>query len=245
MKASSTHALITGGGSGIGLSIARLLVARGYKVTVSGRDEAKLAKTGLRYVVMDVCDRASIEAGMKQVGQCDIFIANAGSASTAPALKTPMDAWDTMLEANLTSVFHCAQIAVPPMIERGWGRFIAVASTASVKGYAYSAAYAAAKHGVLGWVRSLAIEIAKSGVTANAVCPGFTDTPLIANAVSSVEERTGLTRKDVIAQFVAGNPMKRLVDPDEVAEAVTYLCSAGANAVNGQSIIIDGGETIS
>lgn len=235
---------VTGGGSGIGLAIARRMDREGFHVTVSGRDEAKLKQTGLRFVTMDVRDRSSIHAALRKAGDCDVFIANAGAARTARAMKTSVEDWDAMIATNLTSTFHCAQIALPPMIKRGWGRFIAIASTASVKGYAYSAAYAASKHGVLGWVRSLAIEIAKTGVTANAVCPGFTDTPLVSNAVSTLEQRTGRPREDVVDQFVAANPMQRLIDPDEVAEAVCWLCNPGANAVNGQSIIIDGGETI-
>ncbi|MEE4155252.1 MAG: SDR family NAD(P)-dependent oxidoreductase [Erythrobacter sp.] len=245
MDSTESRIIVTGGGSGIGLAVARLLNGRGYPVIVCGRDEAKLERTGLSYAVMDVTQRASIEAALERVGGCDIFIANAGSAQTAPALKTGEELWNAMITANLTSVFHCAQAAIPAMVERGHGRFIAVASTASLKGYAYSAAYAAAKHGVLGWIRSLAIELAQTGVTANAVCPGFTDTPLVENALSAVEERTGRAREDVLGHFVKGNPMKRLVDPSEVAEAVAWLCSPGAAAVNGQAIAIDGGETIS
>jgi NAD(P)-dependent dehydrogenase (short-subunit alcohol dehydrogenase family) len=244
MDSRKPKVVVTGGGSGIGLAIARLLHERGFHVTVCGRGEARLAQTGMPYAVLDVRDRSSIERALETIGGCDIFIANAGSAQTAPALKTRDDVWDAMIATNLTSVFLCAQAAVPAMVDKGWGRFIAIASTASVKGYAYSAAYSAAKHGVLGWVRSLAIELAQTGVTANAVCPGFTDTPLIENAVTALEERTGRAREDVLSQFVKGNPMKRLVDPGEVAEAVAWLCSPGAAAVNGQAIMIDGGETI-
>ncbi|AWW74400.1 3-hydroxyacyl-CoA dehydrogenase [Erythrobacter sp. KY5] len=245
MSERNPNVVVTGGGSGIGLAIARVLHERGFQVTVCGRNEAKLQRTGLSYAVMDVCDDASIAEALQRIGRCDVFVANAGAARTAPALKTDKELWDAMIAVNLASVVRCSQMVIPQMLERKQGRFIAIASTASVKGYAYSAAYSAAKHGVLGWIRSLAIELAKSGVTANAVCPGFTDTPLLENALDAVESRTGRVREEVLDQFVKGNPMGRLIDPAEVAEAVAWLASEGAASVNGQAILIDGGETIS
>jgi NAD(P)-dependent dehydrogenase (short-subunit alcohol dehydrogenase family) len=153
--------------------------------------------------------------------------------------------WDETLAVNLTSVFSCAQIFAPPMIDRGWGRFIAIASTASHRAYPYTGAYAAAKHGVLGWIRTLALEHAKSGVTFYAVCPGFTDTPLIAGAVARVAAKTGGDIGAAKRALAKDNPMGRLVAPEEVAAAVAYLASEAAAAVNGQSIVIDGGELIS
>lgn len=237
--------LITGGGSGIGLAIATAFAGEGYKVKISGRNEEKLKATGLNYVTMDVTDEASVASALEQAGQTDIFIANAGAAGTAPALKTKRELWDRMLLTNLTSVYLCARAVVPAMVDRGWGRFITVASTASLIGYAYTGAYAAAKHGVLGWIKSLAIEIAKTGVTANAICPGFTNTPLIDNALTSVTAKTGRSRDDALSEFVKANPMGRLVDPAEVSAATLWLASDGAASVNGQAIVIDGGEVVS
>ena len=237
--------LVTGGGSGIGLAVAKAFLDSGCEVTIASRDEEKLKSTGLEYVVMDATDEASIRSALQSAGDIDIFVANAGGAATAPALKTPRDMWDDMLKLNLTSVFLCAQAATPPMIERGWGRFIAIASTASLKGYAYSSAYAAAKHGVLGWIRSLGLELAKTGVTANAICPGFTDTPLIDKALDAVATKTGRSRDDALKAFVKLNPMGRLIKPEEVAAAAVWLASESAASMNGQAIAIDGGETVS
>jgi NAD(P)-dependent dehydrogenase (short-subunit alcohol dehydrogenase family) len=244
MNEHGAKAVVTGGGSGIGLAIARALAAAGHAVTITGRDEAKLAATGLPFAAMDVSDPASVDRAMEQVGPCDVFVANAGAAATAPALRTSDEMWDRMIGVNLTGVFHCARSAIPPMVERGHGRFIAVASTASLKGYAYSAAYCAAKHGVLGLVRALAVELARTGVTANAICPGFTDTPLVDGAIGGLKAKTGRDEAELVAEFVKGNPMKRLIDPAEVADAAVWLAGGKAASVNGQAIIIDGGEVI-
>ena len=239
------NVLITGGGSGIGLAIAQTFRNAGYQVTISGRNPDKLKESGLPFIEMDVTDEASVFEGVKALGPLDIMVANAGAAATAPALKTNRTLWDDMLLTNLTSVYLSARAATPGMVERGWGRFITVASTASLIGYAYTGAYSAAKHGVLGWIKSLAIELAKTGVTANAICPGFTNTPLISNAIDSVTSKTGLSHDEALGEFTKTNPMGRLVNPSEVASAALWLASDGAASVNGQSITIDGGEVIS
>jgi len=239
------RALVTGGGSGIGLAIARGLADAGYNVAVAGRDSKKLKETGLPSYPVDVTDEASVAALAKAAGPIDIFVANAGAAPTAPTLKTSRAVWDKALAVNLTSVFSCAQAFVPGMIERGFGRFIAIASTAAYRAYPYVGAYAAAKHGVLGWVKTLALEHAKSGVTFNAICPGFTDTPLIARAVDRLAEKVGGDVEAGKRLLARDNPLGRLVKPEEVAAAALYLASEAAASVDGQSIIIDGGELIS
>ncbi|MEZ5922732.1 MAG: SDR family oxidoreductase [Parvularculaceae bacterium] len=236
--------LVTGGGSGIGLATAQAFAASGHDVTIAGRDVEKLKASGLSYTLLDVTDEASIRSAADRVGPIDIFVANAGAAPTAATLKTTREMWDNVLAVNLTSVFSCAQIFAPGMIERGWGRFIAVASTASFRAYPFTGAYAAAKHGVLGWIRTLAVEHAKTGVTFNAVCPGFTDTPLIKGAVDRIAAKVG-DAEEAKRKLAGVNPTGRLVAPEEVAAAILYLASEGAASVNGDALIIDGGELIS
>ncbi|MHA7871834.1 MAG: SDR family NAD(P)-dependent oxidoreductase [Hyphococcus sp.] len=242
---SSRRVMITGGGSGIGLAVARAFSTAGYHVTIAGRTASRLKDTGFDFVEMDVTDEQSIIDGVKAAGPVDIFIANAGGAVTAPALNTDRETWDRMIALNLTSVYVCAREAIPQMKDRGWGRFIAIASTASLKGYAYTGAYSAAKHGVLGWIRALALELAKTGVTANAVCPGFTNTPLVDEALDNIIAKTGRSRDEALEAFTKANPMGRLVEPAEVAVTTLWLASDGAASVNGQAIVIDGGETAS
>lgn len=242
------HVLITGGGSGIGLATAQRLHADGYVVTVCGRGEARLKRSGFAYALMDVSDPESVATGFdaatKQNGPVDIVISNAGSAKTAPALKTSLEMWNEMISVNLTGAFLCAQEALPSMAERGFGRFIVVASTAALKAYPYTMAYTAAKHGALGLVRSLAVEMAKTGVTCNAVCPGFTDTDIVRTAAQNIMEKTGCNEQEAMTAFTKDNPAGRLITPAEVADSIAWLCGAGASSVNGQAIMIDGGESV-
>lgn len=242
---SPRRALITGGGSGIGLAAAQAFSKAGHHVTIAGRSVSRLKDTGFDFVEMDVTDEQSVIDGVRAAGPVDVFIANAGGAATAPALKTDRETWDRMIALNLTSVYLCAREAIPQMKERGWGRFIAIASTASLKGYAYTGAYSAAKHGVLGWVRTLALEVAKTGVTSNAICPGFTRTPLVDDALDNIVAKTGRSRAEALEEFTKANPMGRLVEPEEVASAALWLASDGAAAVNGQAVVVDGGEMAS
>jgi NAD(P)-dependent dehydrogenase (short-subunit alcohol dehydrogenase family) len=243
VKAPAKRALVTGGSSGIGLAVAKAFRAAGHEVLIYGRDQARLDATSLPAVAVDVLDTRVLTRRIATDGPFDIVVANAGGAATAPALKMPHEMWDQMIALNLTSVFHCAQAAVPAMIERGWGRFIVMASTASLRGFRYGSAYAAAKHGVLGFVRSLALELAKTGVTANALCPSYVDTPLISGAIDAVMKKTGRPREEIAATFTDTSPMGRLVTPEEVAAAAVWLASDEAASVTGQAIPIDGGAT--
>lgn len=236
------HALVTGGGSGIGLAVARRLSDDGLRVTVSGRTEQKLADSGFAYVVMDVGDERQVSAAFASIDPVDVLVSNAGQAKTAPVLKTPLSLWQEMLAVNLTGAFLCARAGIPGMTERGWGRFIVVASTSALKAYAYTGAYTSSKHGVLGLVRTLAIELAKTGVTANAVCPGFTDTDLLSRSVDTIVSTTGMDREQAKGALLASNPMERAVTPAEVAAAVSWLAGDEAGSTNGQAIVLDGGE---
>src|SRR5690606_21576800 len=175
-------------------------------------------------------------------GPIAIVINNAGQAESAPFAKTSLALWQRMLSVNLTGSFLCAQAALPGMLDAGWGRIVNIASTAGQRGYAYVSAYTAAKHGVIGLTRSLALEVARKGVTVNAVCPGYTDTALLHESIANVVAKTGRSAEAARDGFAAGNPQQRIVHPDEVADAVLWLCGEGASAITGQSISVSGGE---
>jgi len=248
---SGRHALITGGGTGVGASIALALAHAGARVTIAGRRKEPLERTAsrherMRWVTGDVSDPRSVLSMFTEAaaahGPTDIVVANAGVAMSKPFLK--MDASDlrSMLDANLSGVFHVWQAALPPMLDAGWGRLIAIASTAGLKGYAYVSGYCAAKHGVIGLTRALALETAKTSVTVNAVCPGYTQTPMLEQAVDNIVRKTGRSRTEAEAALKASNPQGRFVQPEEVAQTVLWLCSAGAASVTGQAISMSGGE---
>ena len=255
-KLAGRHALVTGGGRGIGAAIARALLAQGAKVTITGRSSEALAATvaelsalgEIDCVAMDVASAASVAqafaAAQARFGPVAVLVNNAGQAASAPFLKTSEEVWQQMLAVNLTGTWHCIGAALPAMLEAGWGRIVNVASTAGLTGYGYVSAYCAAKHGVVGLTRSLALEVAAKGVTVNAVCPGYTETDIVRDAVANIVAKTGRSEQEARAELAAGNPQKRLVQPDEVANAVAWLCMPGASAMNGQSVAVAGGEVM-
>jgi len=250
------HALVTGGGSGIGLAIATALGIAGARVTLAGRDGARLDKAALalrerkievQAVACDVSDAASVARAFDRAQQGfdapEILINNAGQAESAPFHRTDPALWDRMIAVNLTGTYLCCHAALPAMLAAGRGRIVNIASTAGLKGYAYVAAYCAAKHGVVGLTRALAQETAKAGVTVNAVCPGYTDTDMVADSVARIAAKTGRGAAEARATLAASNPQGRLVTPQEVAATVLFLCGDGAAAINGQALAVSGGET--
>jgi NAD(P)-dependent dehydrogenase (short-subunit alcohol dehydrogenase family) len=257
MMQGGLHAVVTGGGRGIGAAVATRLVAAGYRVTITGRDASRLGgfavalggKSACNPVTMDVSDRASVDRGMDAAravfGPIAVLVNNAGQAMSAPFMKTDSALFERMIGVNLMGVFHCTQAALPDMLEAQSGRIINVASTAALVGYAYVSAYVAAKHGVLGLTRALALELATKGITVNAVCPGYTETDIVRDAVANIIAKTGRTELEARTELAKGNPMKRLVQPDEVADAVLWLAGHGAASITGQAIPVCGGEVMS
>jgi NAD(P)-dependent dehydrogenase (short-subunit alcohol dehydrogenase family) len=246
------HVLVTGAGRGIGAAIARTLAGEGADLTLLGRNQATLdalaASLGGRAqgVVADITDAAQVAAAFaaarERFGPVAILVNNAGQAESAPFGRTSQALWDRMLAVNLTGTFLCAQAALPDMLALGWGRIVNIASTAGQRGYAYVTAYAAAKHGVVGLTRSLALEVARKGVTVNAVCPGYTETDILRESIGNVVAKTGRSADEARASFAAVNPQGRILQPEEVADAVRWLCGAGAAAITGQCISVSGGE---
>jgi NAD(P)-dependent dehydrogenase (short-subunit alcohol dehydrogenase family) len=250
------HALVTGGARGIGSAITRLLLTYGARVTMLGRDcesleetAASLKSTGdIDYVIADVTDRDAIQRAFTQAsaqsGRIDILINNAGQGKSAPFLRTDAQLWREMMSVNLEGTLHCMQAALPAMIESGWGRIVNVASVAGLTGYRYVSAYCAAKHAVVGLTRSVALEVATNGVTINAVCPGYTDTSMTRESVANIATKTGRSPESALAELTATNPQKRLITPEEVANAVAWLVLPGSEAITGQAIAIAGGEVM-
>ena len=252
MSLQGHHAVVTGAGSGIGRATAERLAEAGCQVTLIGRHVGRLQETADRIgdlafaAPADVTDddmlAAALEAGRDRFGPIDILVNNAGGAASAPFLKTTGDHLRAMLALNLEAPAEAARLVLPGMITRRWGRIVNVASTAGLKGYAYVSAYVAAKHGLVGLTRALALEVAAKGVTVNAVCPGFTDTDLVARSVASIVGKTGRSEDEARAALTASNPQGRLITPDEVAQTIVWLCGDGASGINGAAVPVAGGE---
>lgn len=254
MSADVRHALVTGGGQGIGEAAVRALRALGVNVTLLGRRLPVLQAVvdtdpaHLHAVAADVADPAQVAEALasarERFGPVQVLVNNAGQALSAPFHKMDMALWRQMLDVNLTGTMVCTQAVLPDMLAAGWGRVVNVASTAGQVGYAYVSAYCAAKHGVVGLTRSLALELAAKGITVNAVCPGYTETDIVRESIERVVAKTGRTHEQALAEFVKSNPQGRLVQPEQVADAIAWLCGEGAGAVTGQSISVSGGEVM-
>lgn len=250
MSLKGKHAVITGGGSGVGAAMAAAFAAQGAKVTVLGRRLEPLqevaAPLGGFAASCDVTNRASVEAALDAArdvnGPVQVAVANAGAAPSKPFAKMSSADFSAALGVNLEGVFNLWQSALADMQGQGWGRMIAVASTAGLKGYPYVAGYCAAKHGVVGLTRALAQELAKSGITVNAICPGFIETPLLEASVRTITAKTGMSREDAVKRLSAGNPQGRLIQPQEVADTALWLASDAAGSVNGSALSLSGGE---
>jgi len=250
---SGKHALVTGAGRGIGAAIARALAGEGANVTLLGRTVESLQRaekdlSGVRThcVTADVASAEAVatafSAASAALGPIDILVNNAGRAGSAALQKTGDDLWQSLLAVNLTGTFNCMREALPGMLKLGFGRIVNVASTAGLVGYRYVGAYCAAKHGVVGLTRAIALEVATRGITVNAVCPGYTETNLLADAVSNIVSSTGMTSEAARAELLKGNPQRRFVTPAEVANAVLWLCAPGSESITGQAIPVAGGE---
>ena len=246
-KISDSHAFVTGGSSGIGLAIAKALAGSGARVTIGSRNLDRIKKVvnsvkGIRGVALDVTDESSVRSAFESVDPVDILVNNSGIALAAPFERTTLKQMNDVMAVNLAGVFHCTQAVLPAMRKKNNGRIVNIASTAGMRGYAYTSIYSASKHAIIGLTRSLALELARTGITANCVCPGFTDTEIVATAITNISKVTGRTEAEALAELVEHNPQRRLVTADEVADTVLWLCGENSRSINGQAIAVAGGE---
>jgi len=245
------HALITGGGTGIGAATARAITAEGATVSLLGRRreplEGSAAEIGATAIVCDVTDRSAMEQAFEDAraanGPLDYVILNAGIGDSAPFQRTKRDAWDRIIATNLTALFDGAQLALPDLLDGDDKRLVIVASVAGLKGAPYAAPYAASKHGAVGLTRSLALEFVKTGLTVNAVCPSFVDTPMVDDSAARIQRTTGRSEEEARGALAAMNASGRFVTSDEVAAAIAYLCRPDSRSVNGACLTVDGGTS--
>jgi NAD(P)-dependent dehydrogenase (short-subunit alcohol dehydrogenase family) len=247
MSVIGKHALVTGGGSGIGATVALALAEAGAAVTICGRRRQQLDETAARHnnihaEIADVTDQKSI-VQVYNHGPFDIVVANAGGAESAPAEKISAELWTKTLNVNLTGAFFSVQPALAGMRAKKWGRIVFIASTAGIRAAPYIAPYVAAKHGVIGLMRTLALETARDGITVNAVCPSYTETPMLEQAVARIVATTKRSEAEARAMLAAKNPQGRFITPREVADTVLWLCTDGSASITGQAISLSGGET--
>lgn len=254
MSLANRGAVITGGGRGIGAAVAAALAEAGARVVVSARSQAEIDRVAdeLRTagkeawaVACDVTDPEQIrgleESARRHLGSVEILINNAGVASSAPLRAITLEEWNRLLAVNATGTFLCTQVFVPAMIEAGWGRVVNIASIAGKAGHPYIAAYCASKHAVIGFTRAVAMEVATKGITVNAICPGYVDTPMTDQSVANITAKTGISEEDVRERLRALSPQGRLIEPEEIAHQVVALCDPRAKGINGQAIVLDGG----
>ncbi|MCT4611574.1 MAG: SDR family oxidoreductase [Pelagimonas sp.] len=245
------HVIVSGGGTGVGARIAQDMAFAGARVTILGRREAPLKEVAkqhkyIGWVTCDVTDPAAVKDAVRQArglnGAIDVAVANAGAADSVPFAKMTPDHLTAMLSVNLAGVVNLWQAVLPEMQSAEWGRLVAVASTAGLKGYPYVTGYCAAKHGVVGLVRALAHELGTSGVTANAICPGFIETPMLERSIANIVEKTGMSEEKAAKSLTRGNPQGRFIQTDEVSGTALWLCSDAARSVNGHALSLSGGE---